>query len=161
MLTKLTNIDFQKKEAPVALLESIKLYGIIQPISVMQLSDGRFSCICGHMRCSAAQELDILEVPISIVQTAAKTKTQTYQKNLWGYLNAQFGKQQEILDCLNWLVRRLERRKQQYDICTCQTRRICVSKDKRIICSNCGLPLEKRKERHNYATLGTNNQISC
>lgn len=50
------------------LSQSIKAFGIIQPISVRKLSNGTFELIAGERRLRASQLAELLEIPAIIVQ---------------------------------------------------------------------------------------------
>jgi len=49
------------------LAQSIKVYGIIQPISVRKMSEGKYELVAGERRLRAAKKLGLIEVPAIIV----------------------------------------------------------------------------------------------
>ena len=49
------------------LAQSIKVYGIIQPISVRRMSEGKYELVAGERRLRAAKKLGLIEVPAIVV----------------------------------------------------------------------------------------------
>ena len=60
-------------EALSALAESISKYGIITPIAVRRIDDGRYSIIAGERRYRAARIAGLKEVPVNILEVDANT----------------------------------------------------------------------------------------
>lgn len=54
-------------ESICELAESIKVYGIIQPLSVRKIGDSKFELIAGERRLRAAKTLNLQEVPVIII----------------------------------------------------------------------------------------------
>jgi ParB family transcriptional regulator, chromosome partitioning protein len=54
-------------ESFLALVESIKLYDILEPLIVMALGDGTYRLICGERRLLAAQAAGLTEVPVKFI----------------------------------------------------------------------------------------------
>ncbi len=61
-----------KEEAIDQLAESLKEHGMIQPIVVRKMPNGKFEIIAGERRWRAAQRAQLHEVPISIVEMEDK-----------------------------------------------------------------------------------------
>jgi ParB family transcriptional regulator, chromosome partitioning protein len=61
-----------KEEAIDQLAESLKEHGMIQPIVVRKVANGKFEIIAGERRWRAAQRAQLHEVPISIVEMEDK-----------------------------------------------------------------------------------------
>ncbi len=59
-------------EALADLAESIKTHGILQPLAVRQLPNGRYQIIAGERRWRAAREAGLVEVPVYIVEADDK-----------------------------------------------------------------------------------------
>ncbi len=49
------------------LTESVREYGILQPISVREIGDGEFTIVGGHRRLQAAEEVGLTEMPCLIM----------------------------------------------------------------------------------------------
>ena len=60
------------KEAITELADSIREYGIIQPITVRALDKGYYQIIAGERRWRAAREAGLREVPVHIVEADDK-----------------------------------------------------------------------------------------
>ena len=56
--------------------ESIRKYGIIQPISVRKLDDGYYQIIAGERRWRAAREAGLLEVPVRVLEADDRRATE-------------------------------------------------------------------------------------
>lgn len=56
------------EEALADLTESIRIYGIIQPLTVRRLSTGYYQIIAGERRWRAAKSAGLTEVPVTIVE---------------------------------------------------------------------------------------------
>ncbi len=54
-------------ESFLGLVESIRLYGILEPLIVMPLGDGTYRLICGERRFLAAQAAGLTEVPVAFI----------------------------------------------------------------------------------------------
>ena len=63
--------DFDEEELE-ALAESISVHGIIQPLTVRELSGGYYQIIAGERRWRAARMANLLEVPVVIVEADDK-----------------------------------------------------------------------------------------
>lgn len=60
------------EEAIDELAQSIKTYGIIQPISVRKMGDSNFELVAGERRLRAAKRLGLSEVPVILVDITDK-----------------------------------------------------------------------------------------
>lgn len=60
-------------EALAALAESISKYGIITPIAVRKLAEGRYSIVAGERRYRAARLAGLAEVPVNIIDVDENT----------------------------------------------------------------------------------------
>lgn len=63
---------FFNEEAIEELSKSIKVYGIIQPLSVRRVSEDKFELIAGERRLRAAKKAGLQEVPVIIVDVSNK-----------------------------------------------------------------------------------------
>lgn len=61
-----------KEEAIEELAQSIKTYGIIQPISIRKIDEDRYELIAGERRFRAAKKLGLEEVPAIIIDISDK-----------------------------------------------------------------------------------------
>ncbi len=60
-------------EALAELAESIRTHGILQPLAVRKLSEGRYQIIAGERRYRAAREAGLTEVPVYFVEADDRT----------------------------------------------------------------------------------------
>lgn len=60
-------------EALAELAESIRTHGILQPLAVRRLSEGRYQIIAGERRYRAAREAGLTEVPVYFVEADDRT----------------------------------------------------------------------------------------
>lgn len=60
------------EEAIDELAQSIKVYGIIQPLSVRKMGEGRYELVAGERRLRAAKKLGLKEVPAVIISVSDK-----------------------------------------------------------------------------------------
>ncbi len=60
-------------EALAELAESIRTHGILQPLAVRKISDGRYQIIAGERRYRAAREAGLTEVPVYFVEADDRT----------------------------------------------------------------------------------------
>ena len=58
--------DFDEEELQ-DLSESIRVHGVIQPLTVRQLSNGYYQIIAGERRWRAARMADLSEIPAVII----------------------------------------------------------------------------------------------
>ena len=63
-------------ESLVRLADSIRQYGILQPITVRRVADGRFELIAGERRLRAAKLLGMLEVPCIITEVSERASAE-------------------------------------------------------------------------------------
>ena len=63
-------------EALEELAESIKQYGLIQPITVRRLDNGYYQIIAGERRWRASRLAGLTEVPVNIIEADDRTATQ-------------------------------------------------------------------------------------
>lgn len=61
-----------KEEAIEELAQSIKAYGIIQPISVRRIGENEYEIIAGERRFRAAKKLGLQEVPVIVIDITDK-----------------------------------------------------------------------------------------
>ncbi|SQB57269.1 parB family protein [Clostridium sporogenes] len=60
------------EESIEELAQSIKVYGIIQPLSVRKIKDGEYELVAGERRLRAAKKLGLNEVPAVIIDVTDK-----------------------------------------------------------------------------------------
>ncbi len=63
---------------PERLIESIRLAGVLSPLRVQALADGRTRIVSGFRRASAAQELDLESVPCLVCQGDASPDSELF-----------------------------------------------------------------------------------
>ena len=59
-------------EALAELTESVRQYGVIQPLTVRRLSSGYYQIIAGERRWRAAKEAGLAEVPVTVIEADDK-----------------------------------------------------------------------------------------
>ena len=59
-------------EALAELAESVRQYGVIQPLTVRRLSSGYYQIIAGERRWRAAKEAGLAEVPVTVIEADDK-----------------------------------------------------------------------------------------
>lgn len=65
--------NYFSEEALQTLAESIDRHGIIQPITVRQLENGRYQIIAGERRWRASRLAGLLEIPVRIIEADDRT----------------------------------------------------------------------------------------